>query len=434
MTVNPSTRLSRLQAWALNPWSVVACLVAGGAFGVWQPQVARRLGVVGGVYVDLLQMIVLPFMVSAVIFSLQHLFREGGTRKTLARVLWVFLLFACAVAALGLASARLTGLGAELSPQVQAEFGRIVGSDARQGSVEIELHAPETADEGRLGEVNLRDVLGTLIPSNVFASFAQGETLKALVFALLFGFAAGQVPVRVSQGLIDALGTVYGACQTLTRWFNYPVPLVLFCMAAAQIGQSGVETLRPMAGFVATFTGSALLLVVIALVLIRRRSGRSWPDVLDALRAPFALAVVTRNSAVCMPAMIEAMADKLGFARMRVELLVPLSVSILRTGPILYYVSATLFIAALYGRELSLQEFGLVAIVSIIAGFASAGASGVVTLSMLGTTSGYLGLPFEAAFVLFLAVEPLCDIGRTVLIVLGNCAAVALICPEPLEV
>ncbi len=132
--------------------------------------------------------------------------------------------------------------------------------------------------------------------------------------------------------------------------------------------------------------------------------------------------------------MIESLADKLGFARLRVELLVPLSVSLLRTGPILYYISATLFIAALYGRELTLQEMGLVAVVSVIAGFASAGASGVVTLSMLGTTSGYLGLPFEAAFILFVAVEPVCDIARTVLIVIGNCAAVAVICPEPLKV
>lgn len=426
--------MSRLQAWALNPWLVVACLAAGTSFGAWRPSAASRLAFVGSVYVDLLQMIVLPFMVSAVIFSLQHLFREGGTRKTLARVVWVFLLFAVTVAALGLASARLTGLGAELSPELRADFGRIVGSDSRQGGLELDLHAPEAPDEGKVGEVSLRDVLGTLIPSNVFASFAQGETLKALVFALLFGYAAGQVPVRVSQGLIDALDTVYSACQTLTRWFNYPVPVVLFCMAAAQIGQRGFDAWRPMAGFVLTFSGSALILVLLALVLIRRRSVKPWAQVLEALRAPFALAVVTRSSAVCMPAMIEAMADKLGFARMRVELLVPLSVSLLRTGPILYYVSATLFIAALYGRDLTLQEFGLVALVSILAGFASAGASGVVTLSMLGTTSGYLGLPFEAAFVLFLAVEPLCDIGRTVLIVIGNCAAVALICPEPLEV
>lgn len=431
--VTPALSL-RLQALAVSPWVVLGCLVAGVAVGSWQPDAARHLGVVGSVYVDLLQMIVLPFMVSAVIFSLQHLFREGGARNTLTRVVWVFLAFSAIVATVGLLGATLAAPGSDLSPQTRAAFGRIVGADPRQGSVEVILHVPEVSNEAMLGEVSLRDVLGTLIPSNVFASFAQGEALKALVFALLFGFAVGQVPARVSHALVDSLETVYASCQTLTRWFNYPVPIVLFCMGASQIGRHGFEALWPMAGFVLTFCAIVGLLVGLALVVIHHRSGQPWSQVLEAVRAPFALAVVTRSSAVCMPAMIEALVDKLGFARLRVELLVPLSVSILRTGPILYYICATLFIAALYGRALTLQEIGLVAIVSILAGFASAGVSGVVTLSMLGTTSAYLGLPFEAAFILFIAVEPVCDIARTVLIVIGNCAAVTVICPEPVRV
>ena len=60
--------------------------------------------------------------------------------------------------------------------------------------------------------------------------------------------------------------------------------------------------------------------------------------------------------------------------------------------------------------------------------------SGLATLSLVGTTCGYLGLPFEAAFILFVAVDPICDIARTVLIVFGNSAAVAVVCPKPLKV
>lgn len=434
MAPDAAPPLRRWQAWALNPWLVLASLVAGAAFGAWQPAIARYLGVIASVYVDLLQMIVLPFMVSAVIFSLQSLFREGATRRTLARVVWVFLAFAVATAAIGLVVAQVAEPGTHLTPETRAAFGRIVHNDTRQGGVAIELRAIDTPDEEKESGVLMRDLLGAFIPSNVFAAFAQGETLKALVFALLFGFAAGQVPARVSQGLIDSLGTIYASCQTLTRWFNYPVLFVMFCMAAAHIGQGGFDALRPMAGFVVSFYAAGALLVTVSVMLIKRRSARPWREVLGALRAPFAMAVVTRSSAVCMPAMIEAMAEKLGFSRTRTELLVPLSVAILRTGPILFYVSATLFIAALYERSLGLQEIGVVAIVCLLAGFASAGASGVVTLSMMGAASGYLGLPFEAAFVLFLAVEPICDMARSVLIVISNCAAVALICPAPLEV
>src|SRR5690606_40895312 len=66
----------------------------------------------------------------------------------------------------------------------------------------------------------------------------------------------------------------------------------------------------------------------------------------------FPYTTLFRSSATCMPVMIESLADKLGFARARVELLVPLSVSLLRVGPVVFYVCATLFIAQLYGRSL----------------------------------------------------------------------------------
>ena len=134
---------------------------------------------------------------------------------------------------------------------------------------------------------------------------------------------------------------------------------------------------------------------------------------------------------ICMPIMIESLTKQLGFARSQVELLVPLSVSLLRIGPILYYVCATLFIAQLYGLTLSAGDLALVMTASILAGFASAGMTGLAIVSLTSITCGYLGLPFEAAFILFLAIDPLCDILRTLVLVIGNTASVALIGVRP---
>jgi Na+/H+-dicarboxylate symporter len=132
-----------------------------------------------------------------------------------------------------------------------------------------------------------------------------------------------------------------------------------------------------------------------------------------------------------MPSMIDMLSRDLRFPRDRVELLVPLSISLLRIGPVLYYVCATMFIAQLYGTKLGLTELALVGAASILAGCASSGMTGLVTVSLAGMVCGYVGLPFEAAFVLFLAVDPVCDMLRTFVLVLGNSAAVAAICPTP---
>jgi Na+/H+-dicarboxylate symporter len=420
----------KLYALALNPWVIIGSLAAGFLVGTYFPKEAVKLGFLGDIYVDLLKMITLPFMVSAVIFSLQRLFREGGTGKLLGRLTVVFFVFSVAVAVVGAATLLVLRPGENLSSATMQTFGQIVGNDLNSSDTAMSLRG---ADEVKKS-VSFSEVLVSLVPANIFSALANGDTLKALVFALLFGLAVGHVPSRISDGLTHSLETIYHSCQTLVRWLNYPLPIVLFCMSAAQLGKTGVGPLTAMIQFVVAFLVASAIVLVIAAVIIWRRSNNSLAQTLDALRAPFALAVATRSSAVCMPVMIESLADRLGFARSRVELLVPLTVSLLRVGPVIYYVCATLFIAQLYGRALSPADVGIVLAASVLAGFASAGMTGLVTVSLVGMTCAYLGLPFEAAFILFLAVDPICDILRTLVLVIGNTAAVSLICPRPLKI
>ena len=420
----------KLYAFAVNPWVVIGALALGSAFGLLLPAMAARLDVIGDLYVNLLKMTTLPFMVSAVIFSLQRLFRDGGTSRLLLRVVVVILGASATVAVIGAVVLLTMRPGANLSTATMHTFGAMVGSDG-SGSNEtvMSLYGTDTVPQ----TVGLTDMLKSLVPSNIFAALASGDALKALVFALLFGLAVGRVPERISVGLSQALETVYHACQKLMHWLSYPLPLILFCMSAAQLGKSGVGPLHAMLQFVIAFFVVAVLLLVLAATIIWKRSSHSLGVTLEALRAPFALALATRNSAACMPSMIESLVDRLGFARARVELMVPLTVSLLRVGPMVYYVCATLFIAQLYGRHLGVVEVSTVLLASVLAGFASAGMTGLVTVSLIGMTCVYLSLPFEAAFILFLAVDPLCDMLRTLILVIGNTAAVSIICPRPLK-
>ncbi|MGJ7610817.1 MULTISPECIES: dicarboxylate/amino acid:cation symporter [unclassified Variovorax] len=421
---------SKFYAFVLNPWVVIISLGAGVAFGMLVPSLATSLGFVGDIYVDLLKMITLPFMVSAVIFSLQRLFRDGGTASLLGRVALVFLAFSAFVAIAGAATLLILRPGENLPSSTMQTFGQIVGGDLSASDTAMNLRGVDEVKKS----ASFSDLLVSLVPANIFSALANGDTLKTLVFALLFGLAVGHVPTRISDGLTQALETVYHACQTLMHWLSYPLPVVLFCMSAAQLGKTGIEPLRAMGAFVMAFLVVSVLLLAVACVIIWKRSNGTLGQTLNALRGPFALALATRSSATCMPIMIESLVARLGFARSRVELLVPLTVSLLRIGPVVYYVCATLFIAQIYGRSLSPVEIGIVLTSSVLAGFASAGMTGLVTVSLIGMTCTYLGLPFEAAFILFLAVDPVCDMLRTLVLVIGNTAAVAVVCPRPLKI
>jgi Na+/H+-dicarboxylate symporter len=421
---------SRIYAFVLNPWVVIGSLALGGAFGLFLPDAAQKLGFLGDIYVDLLKMTTLPFMISAVIFSLQRLFRDGGTSRLLVRVISVFLGASATVALVGAIVLLVMHPGANISTATMQTFGLMVGNDSASSDTVMSLYGADVPAKS----LNLSDVLTSLVPTNIFAALANGDALKALVFALLFGLAVGRVPERISMGLSQSLETIYHACQKLMHWLSYPLPLILFCMSAAQLGKSGVGPLHAMLQFVLAFFIASALLLVLAAIIIWKRSSHSLGKTLDALRAPFALALATRNSAACMPSMIESLVDGLGFARSRVELLVPLTISLLRVGPMVYYVCATLFIAQLYGHSLGVVEVVTVLLASVLAGFASAGMTGLVTVSLVGMTCAYLRLPFEAAFILFLAVDPICDMLRTLVLVIGNAAAVSVICPRPLKI
>jgi Na+/H+-dicarboxylate symporter len=419
----------KLYSLALNPWVILGSLCLGFLVGSIFPQQSIQLGFLGDIYVDLLKMITLPFMVSAIIFSLQRLFREGGTGKLLGRLAVVFLAASVLVAIIGAVTVLVLRPGADLSPDTMAKFGQIVGNDLSSSDTAMSLQGTDEVKKS----MGFSEMLVSMVPANIFNALAVGDTLKALVFAMLFGLAVGHVPTKISDGLTVSLETIYQACQTLVRWLAFPMPIVLFCMSAAQLGKTGMEPLQAMLHFVVAFFVASIIILALSVFIIWRRSNRPMSEVLNSLREPFALALATRSSATCMPVMIEALADKLGFARARVELLVPLSVSLLRVGPVVFYVCATLFIAQLYGRSLSMADVMLVMATSVLAGFASAGMTGLVTVSLVGMTCAYLGLPFEAAFILFLAVDPICDMLRTLVLVIGNTAAVTLIVPPPAD-
>ena len=419
--------LWRFLRFTSSPWVVLGCVLFGIYLGWFAPEFSKSLKVVGVLYVDLLKMIVLPFMLSAVIFSLQKLFQEGGTAKLIRRVFIVFTGFAVAASLVATLAAQLIQPGSGMSPKNKTELGVLVGGDSNSSNTEMSFYKDPPAPK----ELSAQDIVTSLVPSNIFESLAQGETLKTLLFAMMFGFAVGVVPNRGSRSLEQALETVYHACQAITRWVNIPVPLVLICMTASQIGDTGIEPLLAMFEFVLAFLAISALLLVVSLGIIRWRSGNTFATVLNSMRDIFTLGVATNNSATCMPAMISGMVDTLRFNRSQVELLVPLSVSILRVGAVAYFVCSMFFIAALYDHTLTMFELGVIAVVSIMSGFASIGMSGIMTISLVGTICSYIRLPFEAAFILLVAVDSICAMARTAVTVISSCASVAMICPKP---
>jgi Na+/H+-dicarboxylate symporter len=145
------------------------------------------------------------------------------------------------------------------------------------------------------------------------------------------------------------------------------------------------------------------------------------------------VAITTRSSVASIPWIVELLVERLKFDKVTVELLAPLQIALLRTGPTLLYVSGTIFIAQLYGRSLSGGDLALIGVASALLALTTAGMAGLVITSQISVLCGYLNLPFEAAFVLFVAVDTVTDMFMTLATVSMVTASTATIAPQGAE-
>ena len=207
-----------------------------------------------------------------------------------------------------------------------------------------------------------------------------------------------------------------------------PLPFALVAAVSSQLADSGYETLLVMGEFLATFTVALVGVLTLSVAVLWFHAPLGLFSVLQAVSAPTMLAFATRSAVASLPAMMEGL-ERLKFGKLQVELVTPLSVVLVRFGPIMFYFVAGIFIAELYDRQLSALDLILISVASVMAGLASAGATGIANVQMIAIVCGYLKLPLEACIVLFIAVDVISDTLRTILLVVVNMAYTAVICP-----
>jgi hypothetical protein len=94
---------------------------------------------------------------------------------------------------------------------------------------------------------------------------------------------------------------------------------------------------------------------------------------------------------------------------------------------VFYFAVAVFFVIQIYGMEPAFAQYATIFLGVIFAGTATAGASGIVTLSVISIVLSPLNLPVEAVLVIFMAIDPIIDPFRTFLLVYGNITATTLI-------
>lgn len=413
-----------------NPLFILATLGASIVFGVKYPDISRSLDPIGGYYISFLKMIVLPYLFTTITIGIASVAADPEGARYTWRIVVIYPTAMILVAVLSVAACFvLPPAGNTSDGAAMAALGAIVNKESHGSESANRLEVTLAKPPADTSKTVSYPIIDRFVPSNVFESLTKGDSLKVVIFCIIFGAALARQGGTGSFSLLANMGIVQSACIEVIRWLNLLLPITLFAMVSGQVAKVGAGPLLSLAPFVTVQVLTACALILISALIIARSARVSPIAAFVQLRETIILAVTTRSSFACIPVAARELIEKLHFNRFGTELVMPLGTTICRLGHVQYFVIGTIFVSQMYGVDLSLSQYALIIITSVAAGFASSGASGALGVVMISIVTDALHLPVEAAIALFIAVDPIIDVFRTTVLVYGNCALTTMMTP-----
>ncbi|MCP2165424.1 dicarboxylate/amino acid:cation symporter [Goodfellowiella coeruleoviolacea] len=395
--------------------TVLVALVLGALLGLLARQAQQQwltstLHTIGSVFTSLLQFAVIPLVFTAIVVGITSLRDLGGSRKA-ARlggktVLW-FAITSLIAVLIGIAVGLVLhpGSGVRITPS-QATVDKL--SARTQGSW------------GALVE--------GVVPDNLFSAFADGNVLQVVFVALLVGLAAYALGPKAAP-FVAVNRAVFDVVQKVLSWVILLAPIGVLGLIGNAFATYGNGFVRPLLSLiVAVYLGTLLVLLVVYPVLLRfvgrvsplRFFAKAW----TALQFAF----VSRSSSATLP-LSRQTAVNLGVDRAYAGFAVPLGTTTKMDGcAAVYPAVATIFIANLFGVELSVWQYVVIVLVAVFGALATAGTTGWFT--MLTLTLGAVNLPPETialGVAVVYGIDPILDMMRTATNVAGQIVVPVLV-------
>jgi proton glutamate symport protein len=266
----------------------------------------------------------------------------------------------------------------------------------------------------------LGQIVLTIIPDNIVDAMAKGSLLPVLFFAVMFGLGAAGLSEERRKPLIDTLRGVSEGMFRMTSMIMAYSPIGIFGMIAVTVANFGFASLLPLIKLIVVCYLSIAIFAIVVLGSIARLVGVSLFGLIRHIKDELILAFSSASSAAVMPQLM-AKLESFGVPRSLVSFVVPVGYSFNLDGASLFLGIGTLFVAQLYGIDLSLTQQALLVVTMVLTSKGAAGVPGFMFV-ILSATLASAGLPLEG--IAFIAgVYRLMDMPTTALNVLGNALA-----------
>ncbi|MFI5758286.1 dicarboxylate/amino acid:cation symporter [Streptomyces sp. NPDC051569] len=386
-------RIPTIPFWA----QIVAGLVLGALLG-WLARsqdidwLYTTLDKVGSIFVQLLKLAVAPLVFFAILVSITNLRKVNNAARLASRTVLWFMITSLIAVAIGLLIGLITnpGAGTGLTPK-----------DGR---------APKHSG-------SWIDFLTGIVPTDVITPFTELNVLQIVFMAAVAGIAALQLGDR-AKPILTLSQSVLELLQKALWWVIRLAPIGTIGLIGFAIADYGWDLIGKYATFTAdVYIGCALVMFgVYPLLLATAAKVNPLPFYKGAWPA-LQLAFVSRSSVGTMP-VTQRVTQRLGVPKEYTSFAVPFGATTKMDGcAAIYPALAAIFIAQIFDVHLGVQDYLLIAFVSVVGSAATAGLTGATV--MLTLTLSTLGLPLEGVGLL-MAIDPILDMMRTATNVAGQ--------------
>ena len=399
-------------------WQILTALVLGIVVGAVlhnQPDnrewlVTNILSPAGDIFIHLIKMIVVPIVISSLIVGIAGV----GDAKKLGRIGVKTILYFEVITTIAIV------VGITLANVFQPGTGIDMSTLA---TVDISKYEATTA-EVQGGPHSLVTTILSLIPQNIFASMAKGDMLPIIFFSVLFGLGLSSLPSEQRDPLVKLFRGISEAMFKVTHMIMRYAPVGVFALIAVTIANFGFASLWPLAKLVLLVYAAILFFAFVVLGGVARFCKLRITTLMRILKDELILSYSTSSSETVLPRIMEKM-EAYGAPKAITSFVVPTGYSFNLDGSTLYQSIAAIFIAQLYGIDLSLTDEIVLVLTLMVTSKGIAGVPGVSFVVLLATL-GSVGIPLEGlAFIA--GVDRIMDMARTALNVVGNALAVLVI-------
>ncbi len=390
-------------------WQILIALVLGIILALvskaagFEHVVIDDISMLGVIFLRALRMVIVPLIVASIISGVTSIGNAENFGRMSAKTFTYYITTSLLAILTGLILVNLIqpGVGANLNLQ----------------SVPENLQA----NVQKLG-----DTLLGIIPLNPLAVMVEGKILPTIFFSLLFGFFITKAPDPYRKQLTDLFQGIFEVMMKLTHFIILFTPIGVFAIIAQKVAQTGLDVFIPLAGYMVTVIGALAIHAFITLPLLLALIGRISPlKMFKAMSAALLTAFSTSSSSATLPLTMSSIEQNAGASNRVSSFVLPLGATINMDGTALYECVAAIFIAQVYGFDLSFAQQFIVVLTALLASIGAAGIP-MAGLVMMAIILNAVGLPLEGVG-LILAVDRILDMLRTSVNVWSDSCGTAII-------